>query len=307
MEITGSQPTEARHPSNVDTTQTSPQTEAQPARRNQGTFYFLMSVIGVAFIVATLFTFWSDPGLLPFTLGQSGIPLSSGPQATQTAASQGTPTPRSNPLVGLVVGHWDDSSKDPGAVCSDIPLTEFQVNQTVAALVRDQLIARGIDVEMLREFDPRLNGFQASALVSIHADTCDYINDQATGFKVSAAMSNPRPQLSARLTACLRQRYAQATGLEAHNSITADMTSYHAFDEIHEDTTAAIIEVGFLNLDRNLLTQHPDRVAQGIVDGVMCFLNNEEIPFFTTPEATGEGASIETPSEPPTDTLQTAP
>ena len=27
------------------------------------------------------------------------------------------------------------------------------------------------------------------------------------------------------------------------------MTSYHAFNELHEDTTAAIIEVGFLDLD----------------------------------------------------------
>lgn len=276
-----------------------PQTETPPARRNQGTFYFLMSVTGVAFIVATLFTFWSDPGLLPFTLGQSGLPLSSGPQATQTAASQGTPTPRARPLVGIVVGHWDDGSKDPGAVCSDIPLTEFQVNQTIAALARDQLIARGIDVEMLREFDPKLNDYQSTALISIHADSCDYINDQATGFKVAAAMSNPRPQLSARLTACLRQRYALATGLEPHNSITADMTSYHAFDELHEDTTAAIIEVGFLNLDRELLTQHPDRAAQGIVDGVMCFLNNEEIPFASTPEATGEATPAETPPTAP--------
>ena len=111
---------------------------------------------------------------------------------------------------------------------SDVPLTEFQVNQTIATLVRDQLIALGVDVEMLREFDPKLDGYQSSALVSIHADSCDYINDQATGFKVSAAMSNPRPQLSARLTACLRQRYALTTGLEPHNGITADMTSYHA-------------------------------------------------------------------------------
>jgi N-acetylmuramoyl-L-alanine amidase len=77
------------------------------------------------------------------------------------------------------------------------------------------------------------------------------------------------------------------------------MTSYHAFDELHENTTAAIIEVGFLNLDRELLTQHPDRSAQGIVDGVMCFLNNEEIPFASTPQATGEATPAETPPTAP--------
>jgi N-acetylmuramoyl-L-alanine amidase len=166
--------------------------------------------------------------------------------------------------------------------------------------VRDQLIAKGIDVELLREFDSKLRGYKSSALVSIHADSCDYINDEATGFKVAAAMSNPRPQLSARLTACLRQRYAQDTGLKLHNSMTNDMTSYHAFDEIDPDTTAAIIEVGFLNLDRELLTQHPDRAAQGITDGIMCYLNNEEIPFAGTPESvTPDSTAQETPQATP--------
>jgi N-acetylmuramoyl-L-alanine amidase len=282
----------------LDTQQPSPPAP-QTQRHNHGTFYFLMSAIGVAFIVATMFTAWSDPGILPGTLGSRAI-LVNAPQATQTAENQGTPTPRGKPLVGIVVGHWDDQTNDPGAICSDINLTEFEVNQKIASLVRDQLIAKGIDVELLREFDSKLRGYKSSALVSIHADSCDYINDEATGFKVAAAMSNPRPQLSARLTACLRQRYAQDTGLKLHNSMTNDMTSYHAFDEIDPDTTAAIIEVGFLNLDRELLTQHPDRAAQGITDGIMCYLNNEEIPFAGTPESvTPDSTAQETPQATP--------
>lgn len=250
-----------------------------------------MSAIGVAMIVATMFTAWSDPGILPGTLGSRAIVLNA-PQATQTAESLGTPTPRSKPLIGIVVGHWDDYTRDPGAICSDINLTEFEVNQKIATLVRDQLVARGYDVDLLREFDPKLKGYKASLLVSIHADSCDYINEDATGFKVAAAMANPRPQLSARLTACLRQRYAQATGMKLHNSITADMTSYHAFDEIDPETTAAIIEVGFLNLDREILTRHPDRVAQGVIDGILCYLNNEEIPYATetTPQETPQAS-----------------
>ena len=259
--------------------------------RPRGTFFFIQVVLGVALLVATLFTAWTDPSMLPLSFGKR-VALSSFPQTTQTAAVVGTPTPRGKPLVGIVVGHWDDQTKDPGAVCSDIDLNEFTVNQNVATRVRDLLLAKDIDVELLREFDPKLQGYQASALVSIHADSCDYINDQATGFKIAAAMANPRPQLSARLTACLRQRYTLATGLQLHNSITADMSSYHAFDEINNDTTAAIIEVGFLNLDRVILTQGVDRVAQGISDGIVCFINNEEIPF--------AGATTGTPSISPT-------
>jgi N-acetylmuramoyl-L-alanine amidase len=115
-------------------------------------------------------------------------------------------------------------------------------------------------------------------LVSIHADSCDYINDLATGFKVAAALASPNPERATRLTACLRSRYAQATGLPLHStSVTADMTDYHAFGEISELTPAAIIETGFLNLDRQFLTQNPDIAAQGITNGILCFLNNESI------------------------------
>lgn len=63
------------------------------------------------------------------------------------------------------------------------------------------------------------------------------------------------------------------------------MTSYHAFAEIDINTPAAIIETGFLNLDRQFLTEHPDLAAQGIVNGILCFLNNESISPTSTPDS----------------------
>ncbi len=71
----------------------------------------------------------------------------------------------------------------------------------------------------------------------------------------------------------------QITGLSYHyNTVTVDMTDYHAFSEINSDTTAAIIETGFLNLDRELLTKRPEMAAQGVASGILCFLRNEDIP-----------------------------
>ncbi len=261
-----------------------PEPPAKKAKR--GTFYFLQVVVAVGIVVATLFTAWTDPGLLPGTFGDK-ITIASAPEFTEEPEEQFIiPTPRLKPLVGIVVGHWDDNSKDPGAICSDIALTEFEVNQNVSTLVRDMLIAQDIDVDVLREFDPKLDNYQANVLISIHADTCDYINAEATGFKVSSSLANPHPDRAARLSGCLRNRYNQATGLRHHNSITIDMTSYHAFDEINDGTTAAIVEVGFLNLDRVLLTQHPDLVAKGITDGILCYLNNESINSDPPPQST---------------------
>ena len=192
-----------------------------------------------------------------------------------------TPTPRLRPLIGLVAGHWGN---DSGAVCSD-GLTEKDVNLNIATTVQRSLLEMGYDVDLLQEFDPKLNGYQATALVSIHADSCEFVNNEATGFKVASAMANLQPEKSAYLTACLRGRYGEATGLHLHStSVTLDMTSYHAFGEIDPGTPAAIIEVGFLNLDRQLLTQQPQLVAEGILRGIICFIKSEDpSPATATP------------------------
>ncbi len=236
----------------------------------------LWTVIGVSAILATLFTAWTPVGLftgnLMETLMQSISPAAK-PELTGLTTS---PTPRPRPRIGIVAGHWG-AENDPGAVCDD-GLTESQINLNIATLVRQTLTDEGFDVDLLEEFDDDLAQYRALALVSIHADSCQYVNDQATGFKVAAALGTANPEKAARLTACLRSRYSEATGLPYHSaSITPDMTSYHAFDEIHNETPASIIEIGFMNLDRQILTQNPDKVALGISQGILCYIHNEDI------------------------------
>jgi N-acetylmuramoyl-L-alanine amidase len=53
------------------------------------------------------------------------------------------------------------------------------------------------------------------------------------------------------------------------------MTRYHAYYEIDPNTPAAIIEAGFMLEDRELLTEQSDRVARGIVNGLICFIEGE--------------------------------
>ncbi|MCU0488827.1 MAG: N-acetylmuramoyl-L-alanine amidase [Anaerolineales bacterium] len=231
----------------------------------------LQAVIGAAFLLATLFTAWTPGESTTIPNWQISQVL---PVPTQLPTLIATPTAHNRPLIGIVSGHWGN---DSGSVCPD-GLTEAEINQTIATLVQKQLNEVGYDVDLLKEFDPRLTGYKALALISIHADSCDYINEQATGYKVAAALASPNPEQATRLTACLRSRYAQATGLSLHStSVTGDMTNYHAFNEIDPETTAAIIETGFLNLDRQFLTEQPQVAAQGIVNGILCFLNNENI------------------------------
>ena len=52
------------------------------------------------------------------------------------------------------------------------------------------------------------------------------------------------------------------------------MTQYHAFRRVAPDTPAAILEMGFLGGDRQLLTEQADTVARGIADSLLCFLQD---------------------------------
>jgi len=243
-----------------------------------GIWKALSSIISVAVVVATLFTMWMPENLFSDAILERMFQAVR-PPVSEEVFPTFTPSPR--PRIGLVAGHYGN---DPGAVCAD-GLTEESVNLAIATLVQEILVREGYDVDLLREFDPRLTEYRSQALVSIHNDSCEYINPEATGFKVAAAASSLYPEKATRLTACLSQRYQSITGLAFHyNTVTRDMTDYHAFTEIHNDTTAAIIETGFLNLDRDLLTKDTERVAQGVASGILCFVRNEDIPQAPTLE-----------------------
>ncbi len=239
----------------------------------------VQTIITVAVAVATLLTFWSPRNFFANRSFDSIF------QSSQFETTNGeippTTTPSSSPRIGLVAGHW---GHDSGTVCSD-GLTEESVNLDIATRVKEQLMDAGYEVDLMQEFDRKLFEYQASVLVSIHNDSCEYVNDEATGFKVAAAVESVYPETALRLTNCLASRYQAITGLRWHaNTITPDMTTYHAFHEIHSQTPAAIIETGFMNLDREILTRHTQVVASGVTAGILCFLKNEPVtPLESTP------------------------
>jgi N-acetylmuramoyl-L-alanine amidase len=193
--------------------------------------------------------------------------LLSTPIPTPTTAPEFTPTPRA-PRIGIVAGH---AGHDSGAVCDD-GLQEVDVNLDIARRVVMRLTALGWTVDQLEEFDSRLHGYRADALLSIHADSCNVPGK--SGFKLARAEGSLIPGSEDRLVDCVSRHYALQTGLEfdAH-TITYDMRRYHAFYEIDPNTPAAIIETGFMLDDRQLLTERPDVVAQGIVNGLICFID----------------------------------
>jgi N-acetylmuramoyl-L-alanine amidase len=183
--------------------------------------------------------------------------------------------------VALISGH---AGNDSGAVCTgadgNTTVTEAAINADVAGRVAQRLRRAGADVLILEEYDSRLAGLQADVLLSLHADSCI----DASGYKAARHPGSPIAAIEDRLVRCIDEVYASATNLSRHaDTITHNMTLYHAFGRIDPATPAAILELGFIGGDQNLLVNHAGVVAGGVADSLLCFLSEESEPNDATP------------------------
>lgn len=243
--------------------------------------------VGVAAtLTATIFTWWTNPEFL-----SPGVRMDLS-VALATATSQGIVQPTALPStpnwlrrIGIVSGHRGPEN-DPGAVCSD-GLTESEINFAVAQRVVRNLQARGYTVDLLDEFDPRLDSYQAELLLSIHANTCQDYGERVSGYLISTADARAGSGNDQFLVECVAQHYGQATQLERRIGLTRDMTDYHIFRAISPRTPGAIIELGFMLSDREILTSQPDLLARAITDGILCYLEPGDPNILATLAAPG--------------------
>ncbi len=210
---------------------------------------------------------------------------------TRTPEPTPTPTPLPPPDIAIIAGHWSHEDPlgvttihDTGALCDD-GLREVTINKSVADKVVTILRNRGYRVDLLEEFDARLKSvspdYAPDVLLSIHSDSCvsgpDY--PLATGFKIAHAEPSENQAEDDRLVACLRRDYQTAVNpynlAFNENTITTDMTAYHAFREIVQTTPAAIIELGFMGNDRKILVGHQDELARALALGLTAFLKGD--------------------------------
>ena len=220
-------------------------------------------------------------GLVLFALGATrGARGGGDPRpAPPTATAPGPARPR----VALQVGHWQHE-KLPGELrgvgrsaggTRSGGTVEWQVNLAIARRAQRLLQGQGLAVDLVPATVPP--GYRAAAFVSIHAD--GNADSHVTGFKV-APSKRDRSGLARALNDSLARRYAERTGLSWNASITADMTSYYAFDArrfrhaINPATPAVVLETGFLTSasDRRVLVREPQLAAAGIATGLLDFL-----------------------------------
>ncbi len=253
-----------------------PPAQSGPASVWWTTVRNVLIVVAAAVLVSTIFSLWTRPNFFSdeFRAGLNKV------QATQRVISiqpSPLPTDAHQVRIGIIAGHsgrpQDPSfESDPGAVCPD-GLTELSINEAVARQVVTTLSQERYMVDLLTEFDPRLTNYQADVLVSIHTNDCQDYGAAGTGFNAASASARQTTRgKDEKLLACLISQYAATTGLPQHYGLTYDMTEYHTFDEVAIDTPTAIIETGFMGNDRAFLTERQDLIAQGIVNGIRCFL-----------------------------------
>lgn len=242
----------------------------------------LLVVSFASALMATILSWFTSPEFLqPEMRRNLSVALyTERPTPTPTVA----PTPNWAHTIGIVSGHRGPgqfAAYDPGAVCED-GLTENEINFAVASEVVVELRKRGYSVLLLDEFDTRLNDFQAAALISIHSNTCRDFGEVVSGFLVAKAAAKPSGGPDDQLANCVGMKYAEITGMAWRPGATIHMTDYHSFREIHPLTPGAILELGFMRADREMLVNQRSLLARGITEGILCFMEPTD-PFGILP------------------------
>lgn len=189
--------------------------------------------------------------------------------------------------VGLQVGHWKaDELPDElehirrragGTVGGEKHEWEvvFRIAEETAEILRSQ----GIIVDLLpATVSP---SYWADAFISIHADGNS--DTGVHGFRVAPPGLDITDRAEA-LSDSIETEYVSATSMHIHPNITDDMRWYYAFNwlrrehAIHPMTPAAIVETGFLTniQDRRILIDNPKLPAEGIANGILRFLNEQQ-------------------------------
>ncbi|MCY3780748.1 MAG: N-acetylmuramoyl-L-alanine amidase [Chloroflexi bacterium] len=253
-----------------------------PSSMASGFFGTLFVVVLSTALVATLLMFFINPEFVNPVVVQ-GLQLDSDQQIVGSAAAQPSParTPHWLRRIGIISGHRGKGAlggRDPGAICQDEYgnpfLTEYEINFAVATRVVASLESLNYAVELLDEYDPRLNDYRADALVSIHANTCYDFGELVTGFIVAISEARPEFGADAFLRECIGENFGAQVPLPRSHNITEDMTQYHAWQKIHPLTPGTILEMGYMLADRDVLTDDPDLLARAITNGILCFIEN---------------------------------
>lgn len=209
------------------------------------------------------------------------------PESEEEALLRDWKKPDGPPKVALQVGHWkNDEVPDElhrlrgntgttGGGKSEAEVV-YVIAEKAAALLRKE----GIKVELLPATIP--THYWSDVFVAIHADGSE--DPEKSGYKLASPRRDYTGKSEALLSA-IEKTYGDATGLAIDPNVTRNMRGYYGFSwwrydhAVHPMTASVILETGFLTSasDRTLLIHNPDISAEGLANGVVDYLETQEL------------------------------
>ncbi len=235
--------------------------------RDRMVFRAVQSVVGIAILTATILTLWNPRSF--FKTPEIGDLFQSATKEQEILNNEVT---GQLPRIGILAGHWNDK---PGNVCRD-GRTEHDVNYSIAYQLQILFEAEGFLVDFFPEFDERLFGYEADALIAIYAGSCEDNPLPPSGFRVGSALTVENLDAVDRLSSCLASSYQSQTGLPfSFEVIDPEHPSYHIFRDISPNTPAVRFEMGALSTNGDLIFKDSGSVVTGIADGLKCYFSDE--------------------------------
>jgi N-acetylmuramoyl-L-alanine amidase len=265
-------PENLEDPENVEFPEAEASNEPESSSKKNKPEYTVLNgvqtVVSIALVMATLLTLWNPRKVFNTPSLASLVEAEATKVAAEAEASK-NPAER----IGILSGHWEDSN--PGEVCAD-GLIESDVNHDIATRVAEKLEDLGYSVDQFPEYDLSLLNYEGAAFIAIYSGSCAEDPLPASGFRIGGSYSAQNPNQIDRLATCLSEKYQNATGLPfAYSVINAEDASYHIFRDVSANTPAVRLELGSLKTDRRIIVDQADKAADGIVAGILCFLNEQ--------------------------------
>lgn len=222
----------------------------------------LQTILLVAAVLATIFTLWN-----PYKLfSQQEVAQS---ELQESASGRST----ENSTIGILVGHWN---VDSGYVCEN-GIVEANVTEAIANQVSIKLNALGYPVKLLAETDLDLINFRGPLLVALYTGSCEDTSSNKSGFIVGTTLSPADLNTSNALAVCMGEIYQSSTKLEfSYEIISTDHLAYRIFELVNQNTPVIYLEMGSLLYDQTTLIDNSENVANGIVNGIQCYLDTLE-------------------------------
>lgn len=220
----------------------------------------VLQTIGlIALVLASLFTLWNPYKL--FT------------EEETTQANQAAITDEQAATIGLLVGHW---KVDSGAVCEN-GIVEADVNEAIANQISIKLNALGYPVKLLSINDLDLINFRGPALIALFSGPCNEQTENKSGFTIGTTLSASDLNTSNALAVCMGEIYQSSTKLDfKYQIISPNHAAYPIFEMVNPQTPVIYLEMGSLLYDQTVLIDNSDKVANGIVNGILCFFDTLE-------------------------------